>query len=66
MPGGTFTVGGAVARGAIPVPENTVYDGLPTWYIRGMQEADLRIANATADWVEAKADRARRWNNRRH
>ena len=66
LPGGTYPVGSVAARGAVAVPENTLYAGPPTWYIRGLQAADVRIANATADWVEAKADRARRWNNRRH
>lgn len=65
LPGGSFAVGSAAARGAIPVPANTLFDGPPTWYIRGMQSADLRIANATADWVEAQADRAERWGQRR-
>jgi len=65
LPGGTVTIGGAPARGAIPVPANTLYDGPPLWYVRGLQSADLRIANATADWVEAQAGRVERWGTRR-
>lgn len=43
--------------GLIGVPSNTIDPGLPLWAVRGLQDAEVRIANAKAGWIEARAHR---------
>jgi hypothetical protein len=39
------------------VPINTIGAGVPLWVTRGLQDAEQRIAEAQAAWVEADAKR---------
>jgi hypothetical protein len=42
---------------SVEVPINTIGAGVPLWVTRGLQDAEQRIAEAQAAWVEADAKR---------